>query len=202
MELKEIYPGVIWSVQYLGDDKNIFAKRMFQWRDVEYLESFIMGHKGFIENDPHWKGFSVEDVIVSAKKDASKLLRYINTLYTNSVNGQHPDLSDRFYILEKPPYNEKKEARRKLYGRDPNDDSEDDPDTVFRFYAIRVDSKTEGEAPAFIITGGGIKLTDWMGKMKEFNQEYRMMLQEQEWLKEQGIITKESLYTLNNGKNE
>lgn len=44
MELKEVYPGVIWSVQYLGDDKNIFAKRMFQWRDVEYLESFIMGH--------------------------------------------------------------------------------------------------------------------------------------------------------------
>ena len=73
---------------------------------------------------------------------------------------------------------------------------------MFRFYAIRVDSKTEGEAPAFIITGGGIKLTDWMGKMKELNQEYRMMLQVQEWLKEQGIITKESLYTLNNGKNE
>lgn len=202
MELKEIYPGVLWSVQYHRDEKNIFAKRMFQWRDVEYLESFIIGHKGFIENDPHWKGYSVEDVIVSAKKDASKLLRYINTLCTNTVNGLHPDLSDRFYILEKPPYDEEKEARRKFYGRDPDDDSDDDSDTVFRFYAIKVDSEEEGEMPIFIITGGGIKLSDKMRKMKELNREYNQMLSVQEWLSKQGIITKESLYTLNSGENE
>ena len=202
MELKEIYPGVIWSIQYLGDEKNIFAKRMFQWRDVEYLESYITSHKQFIENNPHWKWYSVEDIIVSAKKDASKLLKYINTLYTNTLNNQHPDLSDRFYILEKPPYYEEKKARRKFYGRDPYADSDDDPDTVFRLYAIRVDSIKEGEAPAFIITGGGIKLSDNKKQMKELNQEYRLMLSVQEWLTKQGIITKESLYTLNNGKNE
>ncbi len=45
MELKEIYPGVIWSVQYTGDERNIFAIRMYQWRDVEYLEDFIFRHK-------------------------------------------------------------------------------------------------------------------------------------------------------------
>jgi len=202
MELKEIYPGVIWSIQYIGDEKNIFAKRMFQWRDVEYLESFIINHKRFIENNPHWKGYSVEDIIVSAKKDASKLLKYINTLYTNTLNKQHPDFSDRFFILEKPPYYVEKEARRKFYGRDTRADSNDDPDTVFRLYAIRVDSKNEGETPAFIITGGGIKLTERMEQMKELNQEYRLMLSVQGWLTKQGIITKESLYTLNNGKNE
>ena len=78
MEIKEVYPGVIWSIQYTGDEKNIFATRMYQWRDAEYLEDFINRHKGFIENDSFWNGYSVQDVIVSAKKDASKLLKYLN----------------------------------------------------------------------------------------------------------------------------
>lgn len=51
MELKEVFPGVIWSIKYTGDEKDIFATRMLQWRDVEYLESYIDKHKGFIEHD-------------------------------------------------------------------------------------------------------------------------------------------------------
>lgn len=202
MELREVYPGVIWSIQYTGDDKNIFATRMYQWRDAEYLEDYIYKHKVFIENNPFWEGFSVADIIVSAKKDARYLLKYINKLYTNTLHGLHPDFSDRFYILEKPPYNEKKKARRKFYGRDDEYDSYEYPATVFRFYAIKLDSEQKGVSPAYIITGGGIKLSDNMPKMKELNQEYNKMLSVQEWLAKQGIKTKESLYTLNNGKNE
>ena len=41
-----------------------------------------------------------------------------------------------------------------------------------------------------------------MNKMKELNQEYKKMLSVQEWLTKQGITTKETLYTINNGKNE
>lgn len=201
MELKEVYPGVIWSIQYTGDEKNIFAKLMFQWRDAEYLEDYIYKHKGFIENNSFWKEYSVQDIIVSAKKDASKLLQYLNTLYKNTLNGEHPDFSDRFYILEKQPYTENKAARRKLYGRE-DCSCLDEPDTVFRLYAIKLDSEHDNEKPAFVITGGGIKLAAQMNKMKELNQEYRKMLSVQEWLTKQGITTKETLYTINNGKNE
>ena len=118
------------------------------------------------------------------------------------MNSFHPDFRDRFYILEKPPYTDKKEARRKLYGRDDNCTSYDEPDTVFRLYAIKLDSEMENESPAYIITGGGIKLAAKMPRMKELNQEYNKMLSVQEWLTKQGITTKESLYTINNGKNE
>lgn len=38
--------------------------------------------------------------------------------------------------------------------------------------------------------------------MKELNQEYNKMLSVQDWLAKQDIKTKESLYTLKNGKNE
>lgn len=182
MEIKKVYPDIIWSIQYTGDEKNIFATRMYQWRDAEYLEDYITKHKGFIENDSFWKGYSVQDVVVSAKKDASKLLKYLNRLYTNTLNGLHLDFSDRFYILEKPPYTEEKEARRKLYGRDDNCTGYDEPDTVFRLYAIKLNSEMENESPAYIITGGGIKLAAKMPKMRELNQEYNKMLSVQEWL--------------------
>lgn len=203
MELKEIYPGVIWSVQYTGDERNIFAIRMYQWRDVEYLEDFIFRHKRFIESNPFWNNYSIQDIIVSAKRDANNLLKYINKLYTNTMNSLHPDFSDKFYILEKPPYTEEKEARRKLYGRDEDDNVYNYfPSSVFRFYAIKVDSEKDDVIPAYIITGGGIKLTAKMLNMKELNQEYNKMLSVQDWLAKQGIKTKESLYTLKNGKNE
>lgn len=117
MELKEIFPGVLWSVKYVGDDLDIFSKRMFQWRSVEFIEDYIIKHKSFIENDPYWSGFTVESVINSTKRDVSRLLKYCIELYNNTRNGLHPDFSDRFHVLENPPYNEKKIARRKLYGR-------------------------------------------------------------------------------------
>ena len=203
MELKEIYPDVIWSVQYTGDEKNIFAIRMYQWRDAEYLENFIFRHKRFIENNPFWDNHSVQDIIVSAKREAKNLLKYINRLYTNTLHGLHPDFSDKFYILERPPYTEEKEARRKLYGRAEDDNGYNDfISSVFRFYAIKVNSEKEDESPAYIITGGGIKLTAKMLNMKELNQEYNKMLSVQDWLSKQGIKTKESLYALKNGKNE
>ncbi len=198
MELKEVFPGVIWSVKYTGDQKDIFATRMFQWRDVEYLELFFERHKGFIENNEYFKRYTLADVITSAKKDASKLLCYIKLLYNNTLKGQHPNFIDKFIILEKHPYDKKKKARKKLYGRSVEIDNE--IGTVFRLYAIQIDSKDEGELPIYIITGGGIKLTDTMSKMKELNEEYNKMRFVQEWLEKKGITTKETLYNLYYGK--
>lgn len=102
--------------------------------------------------------------------------------------------------MEKPPYNEEKKARRKLYGR--SDEVKNDIGTLLRLYAIRVESEKDGEPPAYIITGGGIKFSDKMGRMKELNQEYSKMLSVQKWLSAQGITTKESLYALNDGRND
>lgn len=81
---------------------------MLQWRDVEYLESYIDKHKGFIEHDRYYEGYSLEEVIISIKRDAANLLKYINALYMNTLKGWHPDFTDKFYILVKPPYNEEK----------------------------------------------------------------------------------------------
>lgn len=81
---------------------------MLQWRDVEYLESYIDKHKGFIEHDRYYEGYSLEEVVISIKRYAANLLKYINTLYMNTLKGWHPDFADKFYILEKPPYNEEK----------------------------------------------------------------------------------------------
>lgn len=80
-----MFLGVIWSIKYTGDEKDIFATRMLQWRDVEYLESYIDKHKGFIEHDRYYEGYSLEEVIISIKRDAANLLKYINTLYMNTL---------------------------------------------------------------------------------------------------------------------
>lgn len=200
MELKEVFPGVIWSIKYAGDEKNIFAIRMEQWRDVEYLESFFDSHKQFIKNNEYFKGYTLADVIVSAKKDATKLLKYINLLYNNTLKGRSPNFIEKFLVLEKPPYNKKKKARKKLYGR--SFEIHDEIGTVFRLYAIQIDSEQERVPPAYVITGGGIKLTDQMKRMKELNEEYNKMISAQEWLEKKGITTKETLYNLYYGQND
>ena len=194
MEIFEIFKDSLWSVKYEGDKRDVFSLRMLQWQDVEYLDSFFYSHRQFIDNNPFWKGYSFQEVLVSARKEAGKMLTSLSRLYWNSREKKHPDLNDRFVLLSREAINEE-QKKRKMYG------ISDNLPSLFRLYAIKVESDKPWIPPAFVITGGGIKLVKDMSQMKELQHEYNRMQSVQNWLKRQGIETKEDLYQYSNERN-
>lgn len=186
MEVVEIYPKALWSVKYAGDDDDIFSIRMLQWGDVEFLDKFFNDHKQFISNNPFWQQFSIQDVIVSVRKERTGLLGRLRSLCENLLQGKHPNISDEFVVLSK--YSDDSQ-QRKMYGK-----RNGNPPSMLRLYAIRLQSDKETDTPIYVITGGGIKLTQRMGQMKELQSELNKMLSVQKWLEVNGIKSKQDLY--------
>lgn len=196
MEIVELYADSIWGVKYEGNSKDIFSLKISQWRDMEYMYNYFDRHRHFIENYPFWSGFTFQEVVSSAQKEGRTIVKDLGKYYWNGINGGHPNLDDAFVVLERYPIDEEAENRKKMYGN-----SGSQVPSVLRLYAIKIESE-EGESPGYVITGGAIKLTAKMRDMKELEQEYRNLRSVQEWLKQHGITTKESLYKLRNEKND
>lgn len=198
MELKEIYPGVIWSIQLSGESDSVFKKLMLLWRKKGYIEAYIERHEKFITGDKFWSDYDILKVTSSARNELTSFLKRINECYTNTLNGEHPDFDDTFVILNDnsniPEEQKRIDMRRKMYGKD-------DRPSVFRLYAIKVESEKENEPPAFVVTGGAIKLSHAMANMKELNRELNMMASVKQWLAGQGITTKEKLLEINSKQN-
>lgn len=196
MEIVELYANSIWSVKYEGDPKDIFYIKINQWRDIEYLDEFFNANKNRIENLEFWRDVPIQDMILAVRQESINILKEFKKLYWNGVSGLKPDFDDRFVILERNAITDDAINRRKMYG-----DSKGLLDTsLLRLYAIKIPPDNEDESAAYIITGGGIKLTSNMEQMRELAQEYRKMLGVQEWLKQNGIKVKTDLYTYKNDR--
>ena len=180
MEIVEIYEGFVWSVKYEGEKDDIFSSLMKHWLDIEYLNEYFENHKHFIERNEFWDGYTIEELVLSTRKEAISFLRNFKDYYWNSRNGKHPDLEDNFLPLEKYPSDHEAENRRKIYGK--------------HF----IESK--GRPPGYIVTGGGIKLTGKMSDMKELSDEIKKLISVQNWLKQKGINCTQELFLLKNGK--
>ena len=188
MKLIEIYSGLIWSVCYEGEKKDTFSKLFRQWTDIEYLTKYITQRQRFLSNNIFFSGYSVKDVIMNALKEAVNFRAAFTRYYWNERNGTHPNLDDRFVVLNRRAGID--DLKREMYGH-PRDDTM--MTSVFRLYAVKVPSENSEEPPAYVITGGGIKLSDSMPQMKELNREYTRLKTVQGWLDQNGIFNKEQL---------
>lgn len=188
MKLIETYSGIIWSAWYEGESKDVFAKLFKQWIDTEYVTNYIINNQRFLAGNPFFRGLSVKDVIMNANKEARSFLRSFNKYYWNGRNGNHPDLDDRFIVLNRRAGID--DLKREMYGHPPDLNL---MTSVFRLYAVKVPSEKQNELAAYIVTGGGIKLADAMPDMKVLNWEYNRLESVQNWLKQNKITTKEQL---------
>ncbi len=188
MKLIEIYSGLIWSVCYEGEKKDTFSKLFRHWTDVEYLTKFITKNQRLLSNNIFFAGLSVKDVIMNALNEAINFNKDFTRYYWNEINGEHPNLDDRFVILNRRAGRD--DLKREMYGH-PKDDTK--MTSVFRLYAVKVPSEKKEEPPAYVITGGGIKLSDSMPQMKELAREYTRIETVQGWLEQNKISTKEQL---------
>ena len=192
MRLIEIMEGSVWSVQYPGDKDDIFALLLDRWQDPEYIQDYIYKRTHLIEANPFWKNCSYQKVMLSAINEAKNLESYFVQLYYNSESGTPPTLEEKFILLDKELRPDECITRRKMYGKL----RKTYPPSLLRLYALRVDSD-EGEPPIFIITGGGIKLTEDM-RTPELKDEIHRLQQVRTWLEKKGIKTKEDFFTFIN----
>ena len=177
---------------------DVFSKLFRRWIDLEELTVFFTKNQRFLRNNIFFDGYTLKEVILNAYKEATSFRSDFTRYYWNQRNGKHPDLDDRFTLLNKRTNRD--DLKREMYGHSQDIQK---MTSVFRLYAIKIPSKKEGGSAAYIIIGGGIKLTDSMQEMKELKRELQRFELVQRWLEHNHISTKEQLieYQSKNAEN-
>ena len=194
----ETYKDLIWSAFYEGEKEDVFTQLFKRWTDLEFLTTFIIQNQRYLNNNLYFAGYSVKEVILNAYREARSFRHLFEEYYHNQLNGKHPNLDDRFVLLNKT-LDGKDDLKRKMYGH-PKDDRQ--MTSVLRLYAVRVPSKEKNEPLAYIITGGGIKLSNAMPDMKELKKEYPKIELVQSWLNQHKITNKEQLIEYKNNEDQ
>ncbi len=174
----------LWAVIYPGhgeEASNVFKQLFDLWNDTQYLQNFFISHQKDLL-DPIWKGIAINDAIDQVLDEAEDFeleLKYIETKHPGYEN---TNLDEVFEHLHKNEFIHKRRnaAHRKARPYMAN--------SMLRIYAIRLDDG------CFIITGGGIKLTDRMQET-ELEKEIPKLERLQDYLKTEGISSREGLLT-------
>ena len=192
MELKEIYRDRVYSIQYAGDTVDVFHKLINDWQDPEYIHEYIYSHIQFIEDNEHFEGFTMVQIELSIRREGREFERRFRWIKGNDETGRYPTLEDVFKTFDKDvaEYDAEALQRRKMYGKKKDDDN---LPSVLRLYALRIEPTDENSLPAYVITGGAIKLSDNIQQMKELQAAKRALYSAQDWLKQKGITSTSTL---------
>lgn len=94
MEIIEIFPGHLYSIQYEGEKRNEY-RRLFQeqWNSKDFLLSFFREYIQYLDIDiwSHLKN-DPEEAAKYVIEDANNLEVFINTLERNVNRGENPTL--------------------------------------------------------------------------------------------------------------
>ena len=193
MDIANVLPDQVWSIILTGENDTRFSQLMRKWLDPEFIDEFFEQNFDYIKNNPYYAGHTVQEVKESAHKEAKRFLTDFISYYKNGRKGITPNLVEKFKCLYRVPIDPDSEHRRELYGY-----SETDISSVFRLYGIRIDSKTKGDLPGYVVTGGGIKVKVRNTKNTALNKEMRLIESAQDWLKKEKLYTKEDLINRTN----
>ncbi len=192
MKIKTVVKDALYSVHYEGDAEDVFSKLAKQWNDVEYLDEFFENNRNRISSDDYWKDYKLEEIVAIARKSAVRFIVDVINCSKNQLLEYHPNLDDRFVLLEAMAFDERSKARRKMYGR-----SNGNIPSLFRLYALRFPLDERGKY-CYLVTGGAIKLTRAMIEQKELSRQYKMMKSVQDLLGYMGIKCKEDFVNYEN----
>lgn len=180
MEIIEIFPPYIYSIQYAGRDDNEYDRLLYEWNDLEYLSEFFETNKYYLETTTWTKVATPELAVNQVLEEAEWIETTFEKLYENAKVGEKPDFDSQFrnfggdydYVLEYRPV--------KSYGNaNPS---------LLRIYAIKMGDNT------YIITGGGIKLGRSIQDSPELKDHAIQDINSvRSWLRSQGIIDKDDL---------
>lgn len=177
MELIPIFADHLWSVKYPGEVEDEYNRLFHLWNDMIYLESYIEENLDKLKA-LFWQEHGCYDTAASAAMkvydEANDLFGWFKKLNDNLINGDKPDFDAHFKLLHKIVLKESNMPRREAYGLD--------IPSMIRLYALRMADN------AYIITGGGIKLSKKMNEDPMLLSELDKMKDVEKWLQKENIL--------------
>lgn len=148
MDIIEIFPDTLYSVQLDGADTPEYIRVFNSWNDLDGLVSFFIKNQAFIDT-PFWRnaGLNPDTPELSAQRvvdEANKLEKYLLHVVKNTRKGESPDLDDYFKPLGGKYRDIWMLEPRKSYGTE--------KPSLLRLYALRLDRNI------YLLVYGGIKL--------------------------------------------
>jgi len=144
----EIIKHSLYSVRYSNYGESEFRRLFNLWNDASALFEFFQEHENEL-NSPFWNGISIEQAVLKTRKDAFLFEEKVLTIAQKGKLFKTDGLSSFFKPLSQGNLTYKFEKDK---AKGPSQKS------WLRLYAIRIDSNL------FLISGGGIKLTQAMNE--------------------------------------
>jgi len=172
----------LWSVVYPEHGEsadNIFRQLFNNWNDTEYVRGFIKDHESELKH-PIWKGITKDEALEQVLDEVEDFEAELKAVESKQPGFENVTLDDIFEPLHKDEFRHRRrnESHRKA--------RPDFSTPMLRIYAIKL---SDG---CFIVTGGGIKLTNSM-KEAELEGEVSKIERVQDYLKREGISSREGL---------
>lgn len=180
VEVKTIYEGHLYAVQYENAGDNEMDRLFDEWNDIETVYNFMLENEKELQRKT-WKRTNTPMLATrKVMEEAEELEDIIYELCENSDEGSIPDLDSLFKFLDG--------KYRNIYTLTPAKSYGPDQPSMLRLHAIKI------ETNVYLITGGGIKLADTIqnspGLKEHVIQNIDLV---RNWLIEHGIDNKEDL---------
>lgn len=171
MKIVNIFAKKLYAIHYEKDELVVYNKLIENWTDVQFVRAFVKEHqKDIVEKDLN----KVVKDIISDAEDIDDLLYELS-------NAKDENIGQFFAPLYNSEYQVQLLSRQK--GRIHKK-------SYTRIYGIKIESN------CFVITGGAIKFTLFMEDRHHTNQELININKVRDYLKEKGVIDKETLQDL------
>lgn len=167
MKIVHIFAGKIYSFQFDNETENELRRNIKLWNDAQYIYRFLKDNKNDIPGNS-----TIERIAKLISDDSYKLYSLLYQLAvdeTQTLETLFKQLNNSEYQYTLLSY---RKARR----------------NYLRLYALKID------ADCFVITGGAIKLTQFMEDRSHTNREILKLNRCKAFLNENGVIDADSFY--------
>lgn len=156
----ELVNESLFSIRFDHEPTDEFSRLFNSWQDVEYLEAFFEDHQEDLDLK-FWRGISIEDAISKTIRDARKLEQKLIQIAESGKTSKDETLTSFFKPLSNSTTKFSLFEKNKVTGLE--------HPSWLRIYAIRL------EVNLFVISGGGIKLTQTMNEREHLRQELQKL---------------------------
>ena len=168
------------AVRYDGNIMDIYSQLMNDWNDTKYIRDYLKNN--FKDFDSGYYDISISEGIDKVISEANNL----ETLLYQFVKSGFEKSGKRLQMLFKPLINTEsygKQLQKSKAEYEPRQNYK----SILRLYAIKIGENT------FVITGGAIKLNQFMEEHPDTKKELKIIDQVRDWLKENGIYVEDDL---------
>ncbi len=169
MKIVSIFVHKLFAVHYEGETANEFDRLLDLWHDTSFLYQFLK------ENESDLRlGVSVKQMAKSLIQDAES----IEDTLIDIADHPNKTLDEFFHPLSTHEHQVRVLSLRKGKAH------------VLRLYAIRLDTN------CYLVTGGSIKLTQYMKDRPHTQKEWEKLNQVKDYLKQNGVFDEDSFFEL------